>query len=258
VGEATTSKRQEEQQEEQLGLFDHKETSAFIDVADWRVRVSGRARNLKIQVYPHGGVEIVAPKRARPAEIEAFIAEHRDWIRKTRSRFQALRPPEPTLPATIELQALGKEFRTHFVVGESAKCRERDGLLSLAAPELNPEHCWPLLRDWLKKQGRQHLIAETQQLANETGLSPERVHVRLQRTRWGSCSTSGTISLNAAALLRPRAEMRYVIIHELCHLQHMNHSKRFWKLVESFVPEYKSLEKTLDAAWQTSPRWLIG
>ena len=101
-------------------------------------------------------------------------------------------------------------------------------------------------------------VRETRKLARKTGLQPAAVHIRLQKTRWGSCSATGTVSLNAAALLRPPEEMRYVIVHELCHLRHMNHSKTFWRLVESYVPDYRLLEDTLDAAWQTSPAWLIG
>jgi predicted metal-dependent hydrolase len=222
------------------------------------VRISSRARNLKIQIYPHGGVEIIAPKRALPADIEAFVAENREWIHKTRSQFRALRPPEPTLPDLIQLHATSETLRTHFTVGPTTKCKEQDGLLNIVAPQLSPELCWPLLRNWLKKKGKQHLVATTFRLADQIGLYPAAVHICLQRTRWGSCSAFGTLSLNAAVLLRPPEEMRYVIIHELCHLRHMNHSKRYWKLVESHIPNYRKIEQTLDAAWQTSPRWLLG
>jgi predicted metal-dependent hydrolase len=136
--------------------------------------------------------------------------------------------------------------------------RERDGLLTVRAPTITSELCWPLLQGWLKKQGRAHLRVAAMNLGAELGLQPARVHIRLQRTRWGSCSTTGTISLNAAGLLRSAEELRYIMVHELCHLRHMNHSRRFWQLVESFVPDYKAIEQSLDSAWQTSPRWLIG
>ncbi len=241
-----------------MGLFDHAELSPAPEDEGWRVRVSGRARTLRIQVYPHGGVEIVAPKRTRPADIEAFVAENREWILKTRSQFKELRPPEPTLPEKIVLLATGETLRTHFTTAPTARCKEQGGLLNISAPELRTDHCWPILRNSLKKKGKQHLVAETDRLADLTGLQPANVHIRLQRTRWGSCSSSGTISLNAASLLRPAEEMRYVIVHELCHLRHMNHSKRYWQLVAKFVPNYRKIEQTLDAAWQTSPRWLIG
>ena len=80
----STTPATHELREEQLGLFDQDSGIVTLDESDLRVRVSSRARNLKIQVYPHGGVEIVAPKRARPKDIEAFVTENREWIQKTR------------------------------------------------------------------------------------------------------------------------------------------------------------------------------
>ena len=99
---------------------------------------------------------------------------------------------------------------------------------------------------------------EVARQAEITGLRPKRVQTRLQSTRWGSCSTTGTLSLNAALLLRSADELRYVVIHELCHLEHMNHSKRYWQLVKRFEPDYRQYERGLDKAWQSSPIWLIG
>jgi predicted metal-dependent hydrolase len=103
---------------------------------------------------------------------------------------------------------------------------------------------------------RPHLSREVTELSTVTGLRPNSLQVRLQQTRWGSCSPRGTISLNAAVLLRSPEELRYVVIHELCHLRHMNHSRRFWSLVERFEPDYRRLDRRLDAAWDSMPLWL--
>ncbi|MCP4000409.1 MAG: M48 family metallopeptidase [Gammaproteobacteria bacterium] len=224
----------------------------------WRVRTSKRVRNLKIQVFPHGGVEIVAPPRTQPKIIEAFVAEHSDWISKTRSQFAQVRAPEPTLPESIELTALDEAIRIHFAVNSKTGFKETDGLLTIRAPSLHGPDCWPLVQSWLKKRAKQVLPQLCMQTGAAIGLQPKRIHIRLQKTRWGSCSTNGTISLNAALLLRPPEQVHYVLIHELCHLRHMNHSKRYWKLVEKYVPHWQELDKELDKAWQTSPNWLIG
>jgi predicted metal-dependent hydrolase len=254
VGNSTTTKADEHQ----LSLFGTHELADIPDKHDWRVRVSSRARHLKIQVYPHGAVEIVAPKRAKPAHISSFVAEHRDWIKKTRAKFADLRPPERPLPDQIQLRALKETFRIHYLLDDAPRVSERNGLLTVSSPVLSPGACWPLLQKWIKRKGRKHLVPLTHETGAEIGLQPKRIAIRLQKTRWGSCSASGTISLNAAVLLRPAAEMRYVIIHELCHLKHMNHSQRYWQLVESFVPDYRSIERIMDEAWQTSPRWITG
>ncbi|TDJ41725.1 MAG: M48 family peptidase [Gammaproteobacteria bacterium] len=242
---------------DQLKLFDDSSAYTMVEATDWRVRVSSRARNLKIQVYPHGAVEIVAPKRAKSADIEAFVAEHREWIDETRSKFSELRPPEPPLPTTINLRGIGEVTSIYYRKGAQPRIQDKNGLLTLTAPELAPAAHWPLLQKWLKQMGRRYLVSMAREIGREIRLQPKRVHIRLQSTRWGSCSSSGTISLNAAVLLRPPEEMRYVIVHELCHLQHMNHSKRYWRLVEKHVPDYRAIEETLDGAWQTSPLWLI-
>jgi predicted metal-dependent hydrolase len=223
----------------------------------WRVRTSKRIKTLKIQVYPHGGVEVVAPPSTRAKTIEAFVAEHSDWINKTKRQFASLRPPEPTLPDCIELKALNEKVPVHFSIADKAVAREQHGILNIQAPALEGKICWPLLQNWLKKRAKKYLPELCLQTGKAIDLNPHKVHIRLQKTRWGSCSSRGTINLNAALLLRNPAEVHYVIIHELCHLRHMNHSQRYWKTVGQHVPDWKSLDKNLNEAWQTSPNWLI-
>lgn len=241
----------------QLGLLDSIERQNEDSRETWRLRVSARARTLRIQVHPNGGVEIVAPRRARPAEIEAFIAEHRDWIARTQQKFMAGRDAEPLLPTRIDITAVTPaSLQLRYDCAPESRVTEEAGWLFVTAPVLDAVHCWPLLQNWLKRRARRDMLDAVSLIAADIGIKPPRVHIRLQRSRWGSCSSSGTVSLNAALLLRSADELRYVVVHELCHLQHMNHSARYWRLVESFVPDYRLHEKALDTAWQTSPRWL--
>jgi len=248
---------------EQLSLLlqpDAPATAPAPAPADWRVRVSRRARHLKIQVFPHGGVEIVVPPRTRSCDIETFVAAHREWIAATRAKFLQQRPAESALPETVELRALGIACGIEYRRVETARPAINDAgqTLQVQAPDLSPGTVWPLLRGWLKLRARAHLPRLALRVGAELGLNPRRVQVRLQRTRWGSCSARGTLSLNAALLLRPPEQMHYVLVHELCHLRHMNHSGRFWALVERHVPDYRALDRQLDEAWQTAPNWLIG
>ena len=81
------------------------------------------------------------------------------------------------------------------------------------------------------------------------------MQVRLQRTRWGSCSNSGTISLNAALLFVEPPLVRYLFIHELCHLIALNHSRKFWAAVARYEPDFAALDRRLTAAWTEIPLW---
>ena len=88
------------------------------------------------------------------------------------------------------------------------------------------------------------------------GVTPGRLQVRLQRTRWGSCSSRGTISINAAGLLLAPHQFDYLLAHELCHLRHMNHSRAFWRMLEHFEPDSRVLDATLNTAWRDLPDWV--
>jgi predicted metal-dependent hydrolase len=79
--------------------------------------------------------------------------------------------------------------------------------------------------------------------------------VRMQRTRWGSCSSSGTVSLNAALLFLEPAVVRYLFVHELCHLIALNHSRKFWCAVARYEPNYEALDRRLTEAWHEIPLW---
>jgi predicted metal-dependent hydrolase len=256
VGNSSRQPGSESLTARQYSLLDEADSDTLVEPLTWRVRTNTRIRNPKIQVFPHGGVEVVVHPRTRPREIEAFVNENAAWIEKTRSAFRKLRPDEKSLPDRIELPAIGQSLAVHYTGINLNRARVVGGILTIDTAKQEPVHCWPVLQSWLRRKATPHLKQAVEEQSKVTGLSPKRIQIRLQSTRWGSCSTSGTLSLNAALLLRSPEELRYVVIHELCHLQHMNHSKRYWRLVQRFEPDYRRYERALDKAWQTSPQWL--
>ena len=223
---------------------------------DWTIRESARAKNLRVQIFPHGGVEVIVPRRTSKRALNAFLAEHHDWIVANQAAYKARRGDEADLPVRIDLPAVGESFTVRYLAGKRLRVRENGDELHVFAPEETRGNVWPALQNWLKQKARPHLSACLTGCTAETGLQPSRLQVRLQKTRWGSCSTNGTISLNAAVLLRSPEEMRYVVIHELCHLRHMNHGRRFWQLVGRFEPDYRPIDRQLARAWDATPIWL--
>ena len=111
-----------------------------------------------------------------------------------------------------------------------------------APPKLSPKEL-----ESLKARARNFLPERLYELAKEFSFFPNRVSIRAQKSRWGSCSSKGNINLNCLLLFAPRMVQDYVIIHELCHLHEMNHSARFWAQVANCMPNYELAQKWLKA-----------
>jgi predicted metal-dependent hydrolase len=204
------------------------------------VRVSTRARRLAIRVYPDARVEVVVPRRVRPREVETFVAAHREWIDKKRSLALRNRPaPQPFPPATIELRLTGESIALNQVAGEGARPLR-----------------WKMRR-WLMSAARKRLEPRVRALAATAGVSYKRVSIRRQRSRWGSCSARGTISLNCCLLFQRAEVVDYLVMHELMHLSHMNHSAAFWQAVERHCADWRVLDRELMQGWRHVPRWVF-
>ncbi|MDQ6973580.1 MAG: M48 family metallopeptidase, partial [Mariprofundaceae bacterium] len=115
----------------------------------------------------------------------------------------------------------------------------------------------PILKQWLKQRANVTLPLMLFTIAHEMGETYQSVSIRLQTTRWGSCSNQRRINLNAKLLLLPETFPRYIMVHELAHLQHLNHSKSFWQRVAQFEPHYLAKKKGIHAWWKQQPRWLL-
>ena len=229
-------------------------------MSGFSVRESGRARRLSIKVYPRGRVEVVVPRRTRARDVEAFVEANRDWIARTRQAFADEHPPEPfCLPSLVELTAVGQRFRVRYeprAGAQSVRYRSSGSQLVLSGRTDNEKLCVAALKRWLASLARKEFQPLLQELARRTGNSFTRMHIRGQRTCWGSHSSNGTISLNYCLLFLEPRDLQYVMIHELCHAQHMNHSRRFWALVRQFEPEYRRIDQALNSAWKRIPTWV--
>ena len=116
--------------------------------------------------------------------------------------------------------------------------------------------CVAALKRWLSSVAKSELRPRLESLSARTGNSYSKMHVRGQRTCWGSHSCNGTISLNYCLLFLEPEQLNYVLLHELCHARHMNHSRRFWGLVRRFEPDYRRLDQGLNSAWKQIPSWV--
>lgn len=242
----------------QIPLFPEPELSD--PLAGLSIRTSKRARRMSIKVWPRGSVEVVVPVRTRAADVRAFVSEHSDWIAKTRMAFAERHPPEPfRLPDRISLPAIDRRVGVHYEPREDAgsvRYRLTGDILRLAGRTGDAALCTAALKRWLAGMARTHLEPRLVELSRQTGQPYRRLRVAGQKTCWGSHSSSGTLSINYCLLfLRPEL-VRYLLIHELCHAEHMNHSRRFWALVRSFEPRYRGLDRQLSEGWRHIPTWV--
>lgn len=229
-------------------------------VEGWGIRESRRARRLTVRVFHSGRVEVVVPARTSRAAVDRFIERHRAWI--DRKRAEARRnavPPEPFPPKVIALAGAGELWRVH-VAGGTGRPRLKEvvpGLLSFTGDMSDTRAVLHGLRRWLLGRAAEVFAPALEQRAREMGLPYERIAVRRQRTRWGSCSTRGTISLNCCLLFQRPEVLRYLLVHELAHVRHMNHSARFWDLVGRFCPGWRELDRELLDGWRRVPSWVF-
>lgn len=248
---------------DQLGLFDGRafdrgSTPADLAATPLSVRESRRARNLTLRLLPPHTLELVVPRGTRPADVAAFVAEHRDWIERARGEIAARYPPaHEALPTRIAFPCVGRAWhvRYRYEPGARQACRANADLLEVRTRDAEHSDAALLLRGWLLAQARAHLKPWTLREAERVGKRPRAVQVRVQRTRWGSCSNSAIVSLNAGLMFLDEPLVRYLLIHELCHLFALNHSRRFWSAVARYEPDYRELDRRLGESWAEIPLW---
>ncbi len=240
--------------EDQLALFDPGRAEQ-----DWRVRESAKARRLSVRVLPGGRVEVVVPIGTRAATVQHFVVRHRRWIERKLADYAHADAGSTGLPAEIAFQATAARYPVAYRAGPGApRLRQASGRLTVTGDVSRMVLARHVLQRWLLRTAHQSLVPWLHDVAAAHGLQVARAQVRRQRTRWGSCSRSGTVSINACLLFQRPAVVHYLFVHELAHTVHMNHSRAFWRLVEDMEPGWRELDRELTAGWRAVPYWAIG
>jgi predicted metal-dependent hydrolase len=235
----------------------------------YSVRVSDRAKHVSIKVSHLGEVEIVVPRGFDVQQIPEILKKRQEWIAKTTQRIAAERrsltrelvqTPQisPTFPEQLSLRSLLEEWTISYQPNDQAQITfsTPNPHQLLIRGKVNQINCSPALQYWLKRKAEAHLTPWIRLVSREIGLPCNQISVRGQKTLWASCSSKKNISLNFKLLFLPPHLVRYVLIHELCHTIHLDHSQHFWALVEEKEPDYRLIDLELNKAWIYIPEWV--
>jgi predicted metal-dependent hydrolase len=202
-----------------------------------------RARRYLLRLRPDGTARVTIPRGGSPAAARQFVERHAAWLEREFQRLQA----QPRKPAAWNI---GTEILLHgdAVRIEAGLNREaetvRFGSESVQVPDPATD-LRPAIEGHLRQLAVRELPPRVLELATRHGLTVRRVTVRSQKSRWGSCSRRGTISLNWRLIQTPAFVSDYICLHELMHLRQMNHSPGFWREMERVCPDYPRAERWL-------------
>ena len=204
------------------------------------------ARRLRLRVLNDGTVVVTCHPLTRERDIDRFITEHQVWIAEQRQKALA-RLSHLTL-SRDQLMFRGDNLAFRLNVSRQ---RRPTAVLSnktilVTAPSEDDQTVRAILEKWYRAEAQKRFCDRVPLLADLVGKSVANITIRSQKTRWGSCSSRTTISLNWRLIMAPDLVSDYVIYHELAHLTQMNHSARFWRLVEDYYPNYQEAERWLD------------
>jgi predicted metal-dependent hydrolase len=228
-------------------------------ISDWppayTIRRHWRAKYVKMSYSRSSGLEITLPKRISAKHIPAILEENKEWILKQKLLYDHAQVV--VRPLEIDFLAFQQKWTVHYFQNDKrAKIRQfADGII-LSGDIQDFNVCRDKLNHWVRKQAIILLGSYFKNLAETIGIPYNDLSLRSQSTLWGSCSQDKSIRLNYKLIFLPEPLMRHIMIHELCHTRHMNHSDKFWNLVAKFDTNWQEHKKAMRNAEHFIPAWL--
>jgi predicted metal-dependent hydrolase len=217
----------------------------------YSLRRSERAKTTRIVVKPDK-IEVVAPLKVSERQIKAFVASQQDWIKaavlRVADRVQAIPNLAPThYEQGVTIPYQGRQLPLQLRKGQRKTTRidlhiEHGFIIHLASDlhEAQSSDAIKLaLTRWMKNQAKHQASFFIEKHAPRYSLFPRSLKIKTQKSRWGSCGPQNDLNLNWLLILAPPEVFEYVVIHELCHIKHKNHSQDFWRLVAQHNPDYQ-------------------
>lgn len=205
----------------------------------YKLRYSSKAKYMRLQISRGSNLELILPRGYELSDAERFIKQKTDWIIKH------LRPNEEDKGKYLLFGREIKIIQVYELFTRQHKFSFEKNELRIVSPGGSKIDLSKLYNIWLRNFAKRYLPECAYELAGKYDFKVNNVSVRNQKTRWGSCSARGNLSFNCNLVQYKKEIINYVIVHELCHTKEMNHSKKFWLLVERICPDYKTFRKEL-------------
>lgn len=208
------------------------------EVCPLRINRSARAKNMKLKIKSFREITLVLPKRVSLKSGYNFADTEYSWIRE-----QILKLDKPVLfDHGVVFPILGEEHQIIHAPNSRGFVWAEDGKLFVTG---HREHIPRRVKDWAAKEIKSILITKSDKYAAKIGVRVRKITVRDQRSRWGSCSSSGNLNFSWRLILMPEHVIDYIVAHEVAHLRHMNHSSDFWGLVADICPSMQQSRQWL-------------
>ncbi len=217
---------------------------------DYTIEYSDR-KTLSIEVYPSLDVNVIAPFNATAEEIEKKIIKRASWIVKQRKYFESFLPriPEREYVSGETHLYLGRKYVLKVNNGLAETVKLKAGNIIITTNNTNPSTTKRLLGSWYYKHSQKRfniILQEAFSKFNSYNLEFPEFEIKRMKNRWGSCTPAGKIIINPEIIKAPSKSIEYVIIHEVCHLIHPNHSKEFFQLLEEKMPDWEKWKIKLE------------
>lgn len=202
-------------------------------------------------INKNGQITVACPQKTPLAYVEQLMVKKNEWIQEKLKEIgeRSDSVTEKSFGTGDEFYYLGETYKLEIINNTKVKkpaVSMESGVMALYLPEAaDKEKIKLFLKNWYISEARQLLEDRIKKYSSFIGVFPERLTIREQKTRWGSCSSKGNINFNWKLVMSPLEVVDYVVVHELCHLREMNHSEKFWRLVEAVIPQYKVYRKWL-------------
>lgn len=211
-----------------------------------------RRKTASISVSPMNEVHVIVPEHLTEEQVRSLIERKTNWIRsKIKFNSEVKYPYKPKEYVSGEaFSYLGRHYRLKVIVGDSAPVRLENGrfyvsVSSTMPPQDRDEHVLSELTLWYQSRGLKKLKERVAMCAKRLDLEPQKVILKDLRSQWGSCTSRGEIAFNWKIVVAPISIIDYVVAHELCHIVHHDHSKEYWRLLQSILPDYKERKEWL-------------